>query len=184
VVKDNLQTLIMKNMIILWLLSIALGCKNPEPETYLMPDGFKGRVNVIFNQPNGVPPRHENGRRIYKVPVDGILLTQFKDEYGIVDHQYYYIDRRGNRKSLPIFKYEYNNDGTTKWEIKDNHEIGIFLDGTTGGYGNSNIKYQEFIVTDYATLDSFYLPKYKSDFTKKLQEALHDNFGVDTLTVK
>ena len=123
-------------------------------ETYFIPKGFKGRVNLIFNQIKGEPPKYENGRRIYQIPANGILLTQFKDEYGIVDHQYYYIDGSGNKNPLQIFKYEYNKDGTTKWVIKDKYETGIFLDGTTGEYGKSNIKYQEFIVSDYAILDS------------------------------
>ena len=171
-------------IIYLWLFTIVLGCKHPEPESYLIPEGFKGKVNVIFNQLNGEPPRYEKGRRIYQVPVDGILLTQFKDEYGIVDHEYYYVDGRGNKKPLKIFSYEYNKDGTTKWMIKDRNEVGVFLDGTTGGYGNSNIKYQEFIVSDYNTLDSFYLPKYQNSFIKKIQTVLKDNFQPDTLTVK
>src|SRR5579872_1899917 len=162
-------------MLVLLIGDGLFGCKHPEAESYYIPESFKGRVNIIFNQSKGESSTYENGRRVYQVPANGILLTQFKDEYGIVDHQYYYIDGRGNKKPLPIFKYEYNKDGSTKWIIKDKYEIGIFLDGTTGGYGNSNIKYQEFIVSDYATLDSFYLSKYKNDFTRQLQEDLHDN---------
>ena len=161
--------LIVISIIAMWGL---LGCKHSQAETYLIPEGFKGRVNVIFNQSKGESPTYENGRRVYQIPVNGILVTQFKDEYGIVDHQYYYVDGNGNKKPLRIFRYEYNKDGTTKWIIKDKHETGIFLDGTTGGYGNSNIKYQEFIVSDYTTLDSFYLEKYKSRFTRQLQEIL------------
>ena len=71
------------------------GCYNhPEPETYLIPKGFTGRVNVIFNQKNGAAIKYENGRRIYEIPSNGILLTQIKDEYGIINHQYYYVDSR------------------------------------------------------------------------------------------
>jgi hypothetical protein len=172
----------MRNMIIyLWLFTIVMGCKNPEPETYLIPEGFKGRVNIIFNQPKGVPAKYENGRRIYQVPIDGILLTQFKDEYGIIDHKYYYIDGRGNKKGLRIFNYEYNKDGTTKWIIKDGHEVGVFFDGTTGAYGNGNIKYQEFRVSDYFSLDSM---ESKGNFLKRLEEVLHSNFAPDTLSTQ
>src|SRR5882672_5664979 len=129
----------MKNMIIyLWLFAIVLGCKNPEPETYWIPDGFKGKVNVIFNQSNGLAIRYENGRRVYDIPSNGILLTRFKDEYGTIDHKYYYVDKNGNKKPLKIFQYEYNKDGTTKWMINDSNKVGIFLDGTTGGYGGNN----------------------------------------------
>ena len=57
---------------IIWILAIVintLSCQNqPEPEDYLIPEGFKGRVNVIFNQQNGVPAKYENGRRVYEIP--------------------------------------------------------------------------------------------------------------------
>jgi len=66
-----------------------LSCNNPEPETYLIPREFTGRVDVIFNRKDGSPPKYENGRRVYEIPSSGVLLTQFKDEYGLVDHRYY-----------------------------------------------------------------------------------------------
>ena len=171
-------------MLVLLVGNGIFGCRHPEPESYYIPKGFQGRINIIFNQSKGESFKYENGRRVYLVPSNGILLTQFKDEYGIVDHQYFYVDGTGNKKALKIFGYEYNKDGTTKWIVKDRNEVGIFLDGTTGGYGKSNIKYQEFIVSDYNTLDSFYLPNYQNSFIKKIQTALKNDFQPDTLTVK
>jgi hypothetical protein len=142
------------------------GCyNNPEPETYLIPKGFRGRVSIIFNQKDGAPIRYENGRRIYEIPSNGILLTQFKDEYGIINHEYYYVDSFGSRYGLPIYQDEHKNDGTITPVVKNMNEIGIFLDGTTGVYGNTDdirsVKWQEFIVTNYTSynrlepLDSF-----------------------------
>ena len=154
------------------------GCKHPEAETYLIPDGFKGTINIIFNQSKGNLPRYENGRRIYEIPANGILLTQFKDEYGIVDHKYFYVARNGNRIPLKIFKYEYNKDGTIKWLITNRHEVGIFFDGTTGTYGNRDAKYQEFRVADYFGLDSIESP---NNFMKRVGKALEIDFRPDTL---
>jgi len=165
-------------IIYLWLFTIVLGCKNPEPETYLIPDGFKGTVNVIFNQTKGEPPRYENGRRIYEIPANGILLTQFKDEYGIIDHEYYYVKHNGNRTPLKVFKYEHTNDGTIKWLITNHHEVGIFFDGTTGAYGNGNAKYEQFRVSDYAGLDSIEAP---NNFMKRVENALGTDLQPDTL---
>jgi len=133
-----------------------IGCKNPEPETYLIPQGFTGRVNVIFSRKDGIPPKYENGRRVYEIPPSGILVTQFKDEYGFIDHQFYYIDSNGKRTPLKIYKYDYNKDGTVKWIVKDSTEIGIFSDGTTGQYGNppNAVWWQEFVVASYNGLDT------------------------------
>jgi hypothetical protein len=175
----------MKTLNLLWIIIIiegAFGCKHPEPETYLIPDGFKGRVNVIFNQSKGTPPKYENGRRIYQVPTDGILLSQFKDEYGLIDHQYFYSNQNGSKMPLRIFQYEHNKDGTIKWIISDTSAVGIFLDGTTGSYGNENIKYQEFIVASYSNLNNFFRPIYQDDFEKKVQQILKTAFVPDTLS--
>jgi hypothetical protein len=171
-------------MLVLLIGSGVFGCREPEAESYYIQKGFQGRINIIFNQSKGDSFKYENGRRVYQIPSNGILLTQFKDEYGIVDHQYYYVDGIGNKKALKIFSYDYNKDGTTKWIVKDRNEVGVFLDGTTGGYGRSNIRYQEFIVSDYNSLDSFYLPKYQYSFMKEIQSALKDDFHADTLTIK
>jgi hypothetical protein len=135
-----------------------LSCNDPQPETYLIPQGFTGRVNVIFSRRDGAPNKYENGRRVYEIPANGVLLTQFKDEYGLVDHQYYYVDSNGKRTPLEIYKYDHNKDGTVKWIVKDTNKLGIFSDGTTGQYGNNDntkvVKWQEFVVSSYAGLDT------------------------------
>jgi len=165
---NNKNKIVKMNFFISMLMLLCnMGCShNPEPETYLIPKGFTGRVDVILNQKNGTPVKYENGRRVYEIPDNGILLTQFKDEYGIVNRQYYYVDSAGNRFSLPIYQYQHNDDGTTTPIVKDNNEIGIFIDGTTGIYGDSldnRVPYQEFIVSNFDNLkkieplDSFLL---------------------------
>ena len=142
---------------IIYLYIILIACftircnKNPEPETYLIPKGFTGRVDVIFNQKTGVPSKYENGRRIYMIPNNGILLSQFNDEYGIVNRKYYYVDSVNNRSELPVFQYQQNSDGTSSAIVSDSNRVGIFIDGTTGIYGDSldgRIPYQEFIVAN------------------------------------
>jgi hypothetical protein len=127
--------------------------QKPEPETYLIPQGFTGRVNILFNREDGVPRKYEDGRRVYQIPANGILLTQFRDEYGFVDRRYYYFDSSGKRTQLHIYKHDYYADGRVKWIVSDSNEIGIFLDGTTGQYSNSRntqfVKWQEFAVYSF-----------------------------------
>jgi len=79
------------------------GCKQNQSEIYLLPDGFKGKVNIVFNQIKGVPPKYEGGKRAYEIPNNGILLTQFKDEYRIVKHEYFYVDSLNKRVPLRLF---------------------------------------------------------------------------------
>lgn len=80
---------------------------NPEPETYLIPSDFKGEFRVVYNEKNGIEPKIENGRRIMKVPANGILIVKPEFRNGTVDQQFFIVDENGNRKQLNnIIKYE------------------------------------------------------------------------------
>jgi len=140
--------------------------KTPVPETFLIPQGFTGRVNIIFNRKDGTIQKFEDGRRVYTIPPSGILLTQFKDEYGIVDHQYFYVDSSGKRTALSIFK-----DSATDF---NQTAIGIFLDGTTGQYGKmpKAVWWQEFVVASYRNVDSFFTLEYKKQFENRLTKEI------------
>jgi hypothetical protein len=161
-----MKRLMKMNHLLLSALLMFNSCsQKPEPETYLIPKGFAGRVNIIFRRKDGTPPRYENNRRIYKIPANGILLTQFKDEYGLADHQYYFVDSNGKRIPLMIFNDSISN--------KDRDAIGIFLDGTTGQYGSlpNAVWWQEFVVSSYESLDNYFTPEYKRQFEDKLKKS-------------
>lgn len=158
----------MGNLVLIFsLLQFVTACKQPEPETYLIPYGFKGKVNVIFNQSGGAAVKHENGRRVYEIPLNGILLTQFKDEEGIVNHEYYYADAAGKRTPLEIFSDKHKDKAAAE-------VTGVFRDGTIGVYGNStdpkSLSYQEFYVTNGREFESFFLPQYQKRFDDKVKE--------------
>jgi hypothetical protein len=145
-----------------------------EPEAYIIPYRFQGIVYILFGKKNGIPVKYENNRRVYEIPNDGILKTQFTTNDGFINRIYYYLDADGRKIPLTIFHYEYQKDGTIKWIIKNNDEVGIFLDGTSGQMGNSSdsnvAKYDEFIVTSYNLLDSFRSDQYQNTMLKKLEK--------------
>lgn len=72
------------------------------PERYLIPESYRGSVLVIFNQKDGQKKEYEGRRRIYKIPPTGVLFTQFKDEQGWIDQDYYLISENGQRKKLGV----------------------------------------------------------------------------------
>lgn len=135
-----------------------------EKEIYLISSNFKGKVNIVFSQANGEPVKYEEGVRIYKIPKDGILLTQFKEQQGFVKREYFYTDNNNSRKPLKII---------INMEDINSSEISVFRDGTIGVYGNSNDKksliYQEFYVTDKTNFESYFSNDSINDFTKRLQ---------------
>jgi len=140
-----------------------------EPETYIIPESFTGKVNIIFNRKEGSEKKYEDGRRVYEVPNDGILLTQFTTNDGFINRKYYYKSQSGELKLLHTLASD-----TTAREKADKNEIGIFLDGTSGVYGNSGtpsaLEYQEFVVSNYNRIDSFFTDGYKKIFYKKIEK--------------
>lgn len=137
----------------------------PQRETILIPQGFAGRVNIIFRQQNGAPPKYENGRRVYEIPSNGLLLTQFKDEYGLIDQEYYFVDSAGKRTRLRSFSDSVSG--------ADRDVTGIYLEGTTGQFGTppNAVWWQEFVVSSYNSLDRFFAPAYKKQFENRLRKA-------------
>ncbi|HMH20158.1 MAG TPA: hypothetical protein VK563_00210 [Puia sp.] len=160
-----------------------------EPETYLIPSSFSGKVNILFNQ-NGIPVKYKNeygkdtiyvpqigkpikyedGRRVYEIPSSGILLSQFKNNDGFINRKYFLVDSNGKRISLEIFELEHYKRDSTRWVVNDKNEKGIFGDGTSGSYRNMNIPYQDFTVSSYNGLDSFYTKEHQNNFNDRIEK--------------
>lgn len=82
----------------------------PEPKTFLIPTNFEGSFKVIYGEECGIIPPTENGRKILRIPANGILIVQPEFESGIIDHEYYFIDEDGKRTKIE--QYENYSDGT------------------------------------------------------------------------
>ena len=137
-----------------------------EPETYLIPEGFTGKVNIVFNRKEGRPVKYDGGRRIYEIPADGILLTQFATNDGFMNRKYFYKSQSGELRQLR------NLEKDTVNISKD--EVGVFLDGISGVYGNSGepsaLEYQEFLISSCNLKDSFFTEDYKKSFYQKIEK--------------
>ncbi|PFA66802.1 hypothetical protein CN378_12960 [Bacillus sp. AFS015802] len=82
----------------------------PYDEVFMIPKGYKGCVNVVY-EIQGVPPLEVKDHSIqYKVDHDGILLTssppdfgwEGKESSGLHDIEYFYIDEEGAKtKEIP-----------------------------------------------------------------------------------
>ena len=49
-------------------------------QIFVLPDGYRGPVMVIYDQPDGARPKTINGEISYEVPSDGIVRTAFPEE--------------------------------------------------------------------------------------------------------
>ena len=119
------------------------------PATYLIPEGYKGNVMVVFNQADGRNEEYEGRRRIYKIPPTGVLFTKFKDEEGFINEEYYYINQSGQRTKLGVLDSRHFNE---EWTLEKNpHEpprdsLAVFNPGTMGTLGNSSDKNHKIFI--------------------------------------
>lgn len=49
-------------------------------QVFVLPDGYRGPVTVIYDQPDGARPKAVNGEIVYNVPTDGIVRTALPEE--------------------------------------------------------------------------------------------------------
>jgi hypothetical protein len=72
-----------------------------EPEIHLIPQGYVGHVFVVFRAANGAPSAFEDTARLYRIPQNGILLTQHPPNTGSGPAwKFFYVSADGQR--MPI----------------------------------------------------------------------------------
>lgn len=114
---------------------ISCGSKKVTPEIFLIPFNYHGTVKVIFNESCGQKETFDGKKRMYIIPENGILITQFKQEFGIINQEYYYVDAKGSRTLIPKMMLQDFNEATTT--ERNEHEpsrnqVAIFQWGNTG----------------------------------------------------
>ncbi|PED17385.1 DUF6843 domain-containing protein [Bacillus toyonensis] len=74
-------------------------------KVFLIPDGYKGCIGVLYNIEDASPLKIEDKKIIYKVTKDGILKTSSNERFGKANEhdsgwynvKYYYVDKKGNQ---------------------------------------------------------------------------------------
>jgi hypothetical protein len=57
-----------------------------DSERHIIPKGFAGLEIIIYDQKDGSPAKYNDGFRVYEIPENGILKTQFKHQSGYIAH--------------------------------------------------------------------------------------------------
>ena len=87
-----------------------------EPETFLIPADFRGTFLIDFVEACSAEPiLYENGRRIYRIPKNGVLIQQGKRSEGLIDRRFFLVDDDGKLTELPEFSYHNYQDERNSW---------------------------------------------------------------------
>lgn len=71
-----------------------------DDEMFILPKDYKGVVVILYNQKNGQPVKYEQGKRVYEIPRDGILRTQFTFNSGWHRISRYFYEENGERLEI------------------------------------------------------------------------------------
>lgn len=71
-----------------------------EPEVHLLPHGYEGPVLIVFDQPDGEPATYRNQTRVYEIPSDGVLKSQFGPNDGWRKREYWYVSPDGEHSPI------------------------------------------------------------------------------------
>lgn len=91
------------------LIVVFVSCNNNhDKETYVLEEGFRGEVFVIYDNKYGEDIEYlEEGHRIYRIPSNGVLLTQFKTNDGpyLKSDKTFYIGSIDSVNMIPWFTH-------------------------------------------------------------------------------
>ena len=162
--RANLKSKLLSTIlpIVLWypgfLSFILLGSKHMTPETFLVPKSFRGQITLIYEESCGETIPKANGRLIYKVPYNGVLIIKNKFETGTIDHEYYFVDNDWNKiEKIPLFiQQDFNEDYTLEKNKNEppRNKVGMFLLGTGSGstFKNNDYKFHMMAVNSWDSI--------------------------------
>lgn len=104
----------------------------PSKDIYLIPNNYRGKVEILYGNDDGQEKESEGFWRVYRIPENGKLKTKYKlkgSSIYLYNCKYYYVDRNGNRKLLKV--YDENS------KEKDSVSVQIINWGNLGMNGKS-----------------------------------------------
>lgn len=72
-----------------------------DNEMFILPEGYRGVVYIFYDQKNGEPIKSEQGKRVFEIPPNGILKTQFSLNTGWHSPGKYFYKENGKLIEIP-----------------------------------------------------------------------------------
>lgn len=118
-----------------------------DDEIFVLPHGFSGTVYIFYQQSSGAPLEYDRGKRIYRIPSNGILNTQFSFNAGWRNFgEFYYRQEGGDLLRLP-YRPQAQKPGTN--ELIDPKEVRVCCISSGKSYfddGHGFVEFEQFFV--------------------------------------
>lgn len=131
-------------LLIVFLGILFYGCTYLRRDLFVLPNGYKGCVLVVYSVEKGVSEElNSYGDRLFYIPDNGILETQAKiDRDGILMPKFYYKEKDG----LQEIKYISSND----WNLVLPDSLSVV---STLEIGEDLKPWNSFIIGDFGNLN-------------------------------
>jgi hypothetical protein len=160
--------------IILWYPVVATfvlaNKKEMSPETFLIPSNFRGQITVYYEEPCGEEVTISQGRRIYRIPSNGVLILKNKFETGLVNQKYFFVTNDGKQTEIDkLYREEFNEEDSYQKNPKEpsRSEVGVFLLGSSA---SANLHLHSLHINCYDSLRVFNEQKYEQYADSILQD--------------
>ncbi|WP_034656853.1 DUF6843 domain-containing protein [Cellulophaga baltica] len=151
-----------------------------DKELFYIPNGIKGNISILFNCKDGKPKKWKDGKRLYEIPISGVLKTQFKENIGRLSFeedgipfkvekyreyaQFFYVDE--NYKPIKEINYvPYFGPYYASYITKN--QINVTGTNNVIGFGNEK---EEYSSSDYLLFFGDTLDYKKVDLTNKTKQ--------------
>ena len=151
----------MKNLLGLILSLLMFSCDAGENEIFIIPKNYTGYIVIIYNQQNTAVPKHEDKKRVYEIPVSGVLKTQFKAKEGWAGFPQFYYEKVSPENQINFVADRKKLPADT-----------VVATGAISGSANKDlagkqtVKFALYYVGDKAQIDTAYEAAEKLDIVK------------------
>jgi hypothetical protein len=110
-----------------------VGCGSDQQVHFILPEGFKGEVTVICDEPCGIPAvEADPGVTVFNIPESGILITQLPQSCDIGNRKYFFKTTSGQLIEIPkMMELEEIRNWTSSNNVQDTQreEVGAYMEG-------------------------------------------------------
>ena len=82
-----------------------MACRSSDNSIILIPEGYQGKITIFLDQSRGEIKRYEEGNRVFKLPLSGVMFSQFEKPSNLAGYKVFYLSKDGARREIPYIDF-------------------------------------------------------------------------------
>lgn len=98
-----MQNLNFIKYIVIFFSILLISCSSITEEHFILPEGFKGEVTVVYEEPCGIKiEKNKDNVYVYSIPKSGILIVNMPMQCNTEKRKYFYKNAEGVLTEIPV----------------------------------------------------------------------------------